>query len=452
MTKHRHLRKVLIALGLCAALLIAIAACGTPGSNGEATTHPPAEDTGIVLNLFQPHHGQASLWQALAADYKNLTGVTLNVHTPAMGSDALEELKDFFDRDDAPGLFLFNNPRHYHEWREHAHDLSGIAAYGRLVDDRFVLRYDDKAVGLPLGLEAFGIIYNEDILNAYFALSDRGTDFESITQINTYRELEALVRDLHEHREELDIDGVFAAPGLREGEHTAWSTRLLSIPVGYEIKSQNHDVIGNDMDDLHLRYEAGYRGFHELHWGHLTTREGLENRGYADAAREFTTGRAAMIMGSTDFYGYLSAVTGATVSIDDIAFMPAFMQIESVNRQGLSFEAVHYAAINGHADEEQIRASEQFLDWLVTSERGMTFLVNELNVIAPFDSVLGGTAQHNPLAENAIYWLQNENVTNAVTYSMIHPGDEFRDQVMGAGLRAYARGERAWDRFVEDTR
>jgi raffinose/stachyose/melibiose transport system substrate-binding protein len=125
------------------------------------------------------------------------------------------------------------------------------------------------------------------------------------------------------------------------------------------------------------------------------------------------------------------------------------MNIEGVNRQGLAFETVHYAAVNGHATPEEIKAAEEFLDWLVTSEKGMDFLVNKLNVIAPFDNA---AAPSNPLAANALHWLRSEGVTNAVTWSVLTPGEEFRDRVVGTGLLAYHRGESNWEKFRDDIR
>jgi len=454
--KHTsNLRRTLVAFGLCAAVIVGfMAGCRNHENNGEGgtPTHPPAEDTGIVLNLFQPHHGHTGLWQALAADYQNLTGVTVNVHSPTAGSEALSELRDALEGDHAPGLFVFQNPREHRVWHEHAHDLSGTDAYQRLTDRNLALVAGEEeiVVGLPLGIEAFGIIYNSTVMDAYFALDERETDFDSIADVNTHAELAALVRDMHLHLEELGIDGVFAAPAFGEGESTAWGTRLLSIPVGHEIKTRNLDVTGDEINELNLNYHAGWRGFHELHFEHATTREGLENRTYANAADEFATGRAAMILGSTDFVGYLNAA--GTIDADDIAFLPVFMNIPNATRQGLAFETVHYAAINGRADEEQLRAAEDFLDWLVTSERGMEFLVNQLNVIAPYDSVIEGMEPQNPLAVSAIYWLQNENVENVITHSHLAYDAEFRDEVVGAGMHAVARGERAWDNFVEDIR
>jgi len=460
MKSNRNIRKPLLALGLCAAIIGALLAACRPTTH-EPNDTPPAQDTGIVLDIFQPHAAHATMWDALAVEYRNATGVTLNVHRPAAGRHALEELKDALEREEnVPALFFFHNPREYHAWHEHAHNLSETTAYGHLIDRNLALSVleengensNHKVVAIPLGVEAFGIIYNETIMAAYFALDNRGTEFNSINDITTYRNLEELVRDMHEHREALGIEAVFAAPALREGESDVWGTRLMAIPHGQELNNRNIDVTGDEIDRLHLRYEEGLRNFHHLHHQHMTAREGLDSRSYADAATEFGTGRAAMILGSTGFVGYLSSVSSATVNANEIAFMPAFMRMESAPRQGLAFEAVQFAAINGRAEQEHIDAAEQFLNWLITNERGIDFLTNRLGVIAPYSTVINGRQMQNVLAANAVQWLQNAEVTNTITWSMLAPGDEFRDQVVGHGLRYHVRGESSWDEFMEDVR
>jgi len=108
------MRKPLLALSLCAALAIGfLAGCGTaaPGAERETTMQPPAEETGLKLNLYQPHPAQTALWQDLAADYKNLTGVDVAVITPRGGAPATELKEALGGERDRPAIFLFTNPR-----------------------------------------------------------------------------------------------------------------------------------------------------------------------------------------------------------------------------------------------------------------------------------------------------------------------------------------------------
>ena len=455
-TRRRpRLRTALLALALCAALVAGfLAGCNRvnlPGGEKETTAQPPAEETGLKLNIYQPHPAQEGLWQALAADYKNLTGVDVAVISPKSGAPATELKEALKGERDKPAIFLFTSPREYNAWQEHAHDITGNPAYQRLIDSRLALTAGEKVIALPVGVEAFGIIYNKQILDDYFALEGKKSGLKSIADVKSYKELEALAKDIHGRKADLGIDGAFAAPALQEGEGVAWTTRLLGVPLGYEIEKKKMDVTGEGVNEVALRYETGYKGFYDVYFAHGTAaKEALETRAYADAVKEFATGKAAMILGGTDFMGHLNSAVGQTVEAGQCAFLPAFMNIEDVKNQGLAFEAVEYAAINGKASEEEIQAAGEFLNWLFTSEKGMDFLAGKLNVLAPYDSVSETALPGNPLSASAFEWLKKEGVSGAVAYSVLTPGEEFRDKVMSKGLLAYARGENDWNKFKTD--
>ena len=452
----KNTRTALLALALCAALAAGfLAGCNatTPGGERETTMQPPAEETGLKLNLYQPHPAQEALWQELAADYKHLTGVDVAVTSPRGGAPATELKEALKGERDKPAIFLFTNPREYKAWQEHAMDITNNEAYRRLIDKRLALTAGGKVVGMPVGVEAFGIICNKKILDDYFALEDKKSGLKSITEVKTYKELEALAKDIHERKADLGIDGAFAAPALKEGEGAAWTTRLLGLPLGYEIENKRIDVTGEGANEITLRYGTGYRSLHDLHFSYGTAEKtALETRSYADAVKEFATGKAAFILGGTDFLGHLNSAVGQTVSAEQCAFLPAFMNIEDYKEQGLAFEVVEYAAVNGGLSEEEVQAAGEFLDWLFTSERGMDFLANKLDVLAPYSSVTEAALPNNPLSVSAFEWLRREGVTGPVAYTVLTPGEEFREKVLGAGLLSYARGETEWDKFRTDLR
>ncbi len=453
-TKPRSLRKTLLTLGLCAALIVGfIAGCTTPpeAAQDETTDLVPVQETGLKLNLYQPHPAQAALWQSLAADYKTLTGVDVNVISPKTGAPATELKEALTGEGDKPALFLFTNPREYKAWQDNAMNLGDGQVFQHLIDPRLALVANGKTVGLPLGIEAFGIIYNKTIMSNYFELENKATDYKSMDDIKTHKDLEALVKDLNNHKTELGIDGVFSAPALKAGEGAAWTTRLLSVPMGYEIEKEKIDVTGDKIDELSMRYDTGYHSFYDMMLGYSTAdKTKLDTRAYADAVKEFASGKAAMILGSMDFNGHLNSAVGQSVNAEQCQFIPAFMNLNDVQNQGLTYEAVEYIAINGKLEQEEKQAAGEFLNWLVTSEKGMDFLANQLNLLAPYDTITEETMPKNPLANCAMEWLKKEGVSSAVSYSVLSPGEEFRDEVMAKGLVAYAKGESNWDKFKTD--
>ncbi|MDR0531720.1 MAG: ABC transporter substrate-binding protein [Oscillospiraceae bacterium] len=455
-TKKRRFIVPIVAV-LCVAAVLAgfLSGCNNlagPGGSDDTTALPPAEDTGLTIRIYQPNAGQAALWQELAADYRNLTGVSVDVKSPE-GGEPGNELKDMLKADaGAPGIFVFTNPREYGMWKEYAEPLSDTQAYQHLIDTRMALTADGKVVALPLSVEPFGIIYNKKILANYFALENKDTSYEAVSDITTYRQLTRLAEDMNDLKDELKIDGVFAAPALKEGESAVWTTRLMSVPLGHEIAGRKTELTGETLDELTIRYANGYRSLHDLMLNNGTTRRYLDERSYADAVKEFATGKAAMIPGGSEFLGHLNSAVGQTVSADEIAFLPAFMDIEDVPTQGLAFDVTGYLAINGKLSEEERKAAGEFLNWLFTSERGMDFLATKLNVLAPYDTETEESLPRNPLIADAFAWLKKSEAGNVLTWSSLTPGEEFRDKVFGKGLLAYSTGKTDWEDFKSDLR
>jgi len=452
-TKIKQYLAPIAALALCAVLLCGcLAGCRATARERDREEEKgivnPVEDTGITLRLYQPDSARAGLWQTLAADYKAISGVTVNVTSPETQTPYTELRESLRREEGAPGIFLFTHPREYRGWPDRAADLTDTQAYRQLIDSRMALTADGKVIGLPVGVDAFGVIYNKKILDKYFALEDAAV--ASISEINSHAEFSRLVKDLHEHREELGIEGVFAAPAYKEGENGVWTTRLFSIPVGHELAARRMELTAENLEELSWTHARGYRTFEDLMTGYATARENLAGRTHANAAQEFATGKAAFIIGGTEFLGHLNSVEGRTVTADDVAFLPVMLEMENeTGRQGLAFDVTEYAAINARLSEEDRRAAADFLNWLYTSEKGMDFLANKLGVLAPYESQSAATMPSNPLSADAFAWLKKEDVQNVVTWSSLAGGEEFRDKVLGRGIAAYHAGESGWDEFRE---
>ena len=454
-TKTRKFAAPIAALALCAVLLCGIlagcrAVAGEKEKKEDERTAHPVEDTGITLELYQPDSARAGLWQTLAADYKAISGVNVNVASPGTEAPHAELREALQEEKGGPAIFLFTHPREYRGWPDRAADVSGTQAYRQLIDSRMALTADGKPVALPVAVEAFGVIYNKKILDKYFALEDAAV--ASISEVNSSAQFDRLVKDMHEHKDALGITGVFAAPAYKEGESGVWTTRLFSIPMGQELAASRKELTAEKFEDLNWSGAATAKSFYDLMTGHATVRENLETRTHAQAVQEFAAGKAAFILGGTEFLGNLNSAEGQTVTPEDIAFLPVMMEAGNAAAQGLAFDVMEYAAINSGLNEERRNAAADFLNWLYTSEKGMDFLANKLNVIAPYKTQTAATLPNNPLSADAFAWLQKEDVQNVVTWTSLTGGEEFRDKVLGAGMTAYHKGESNWDQFREDVR
>ena len=95
---------------------------------------------------------------------------------------------------------------------------------------------DGGVYGIPYVVEGYGIIYNDAIMQKYFALD--GAKAASMDEINNFAKLKEVVEDMQAKKDELGIEGVFASTSLTPGEDWRWQTHLANIPVYYESRTR----------------------------------------------------------------------------------------------------------------------------------------------------------------------------------------------------------------------
>ena len=180
----------------------ALAACGSSTSGDDAK--------GKVYYLnFKPE--AADQWTALAKEYTKEKGVEVKVQTAASGTYE-QTLKSEIAKTEAPTLFQVNGPVGYQNWKKYTADMSNTDVYKELANQDVALEDGDKVVGVPYVMETYGLIYNKDILNKYFALD--GAKATSMDEIDNFDTLKAVADDMQARKDELGIKGAFTSAGF----------------------------------------------------------------------------------------------------------------------------------------------------------------------------------------------------------------------------------------------
>ena len=144
--------KKLIALILVALMAFACFACSTTteeattadttdttaaAATAEPTTEEPAATGSVYYLNFKPEADEA--WQALAAQYTELTGVPVTVVTAASGTYS-ETLTAEMDKGaSAPTLFQCGNQAGVATWGDYCYDFTGTDVYAQMTTDDFNL-------------------------------------------------------------------------------------------------------------------------------------------------------------------------------------------------------------------------------------------------------------------------------------------------------------------------
>ena len=374
------MKKILsIILSLC--LIVSIfAACNKSDKNNNTTQ----KTTTIRFLNFKPE--VANVYEDIAKAYEKETGVKLIVETAASGNYE-QTLTAKMGTNEAPTLFQINGPKGYTNWKNYCADLSNTELYRHLTDKNLAVTVDGKVYGIPYVVEGYGIIYNKEITDKYFALQDKKTDFKSMDDINSFNSLKSLVEDMQKNADKLGIKGVFASTSLKTGEDWRWHTHLANIPVYYEFNDNNVDLSGDKTNSIEFKYSENFKNIFDLYINNsVTNKKMLGSKIVDESMAEFALGQCAMVQNGNWAWSQISNVKGNVVKQENIKYLPIYMGINGEENQGLCIGTENFFAINSKASQEQQKATADFIYWLFSSKTGKNYVINKLDLIAPFDT------------------------------------------------------------------
>lgn len=418
--------------------LSSLAACGSDDKEGGDGGNGAAGKV-YFLN-WKPESEQT--YNDVAKAYTEETGVEVKVATAASGTYE-QTLKSEITKSDAPTLFQINGPVGLKVWQDYAADLTDSELAGHLTDENVALKGEDgKIYGIPLAIEGYGIIYNNEIMDAYFALD--GAKAASMDEINNFATLKEVADDMQAKKDELGIDGVFASTSLAPGEEWRWQTHLSNIPMYYEYKAD--DV--TDKQEVEFSYNENFKNIFDLYLTDSTVEKTLTpSKTVTDSMAEFATGKAAMVQNGNWAWSQIKDVEGNVVAEDQIKFLPIYTGVDGEESQGLAVGTEAFMAVNSQASEADQKATLDFINWLFTSDTGKEFVVNELGFITPFDTFGEDETPADPLAKEIQRYMADDNYEAVSWVFTTYPSQAFKDDFAQA-LAQYASGNMEWDEVV----
>lgn len=429
--------KKLTALIMSCIMLFTLAGC-----NGGA-----GDDKNVTVRFLNFKPEIASVYNEIVQAYKEETGVTVIVDTAANNTYE-STLAARLGTSEAPTIFQINGPRGYANWSDYCKDLTDSQLYNHLNDKSMAVTKDGKVFGIPYLIEGYGIIYNEELTDKYFALSDKNTDFMSMDEINNFEKLSQLVTDMQKNKDKLGINGVFAATSLKSGEDWRWQTHLANLPIYYEFKNNEIDLSSDATKEIKFEYAENYKNIFDLYLNNSTTDPKLLGSKIGDESMaEFALGQCAMVQNGNWAWSQISGISGNVVKEDKIKFLPIYTGIEGEEKQGLCIGTENFMCINSKASEAEQKAAEDFMYWLFTSDKGKDYVTNKLDFIAPFDTFTDEEIPTDPLAREVIEWSKRADVESVSWNFTLFPSQTFKND-FGAALLQYAQGTKTWSDVV----
>lgn len=401
----------------------------------------------IYFLNFKPE--SATAYEEIAKVYKNEKGVELKVVTAASGTYE-QTLKSEMAKSTAPTIFQINGPKGYANWKNYCKDLKDSALYNALTDKKLAITEGDGVYGIPYVVEGYGIIYNAEILDKYFALNNKKVKFNSVDGIKSFADLKAVVEDMTANKEKLGIDGVFASTSLKNGEDWRWQTHLANIPIHYEFLKNKQNISTDDLSEIKFEYAENFKNIFDLYINNsVTDKKLLGSKSVTDSMAEFALGRCAMVQNGNWAWSQIRDVAGNKVKEENIKFLPIYTGVEGEETQGLCIGTESFICINKNATEEQQKMAEEFLYWLYSSDTGKKMVTEKLDFIAPFSTFEESEAPKDPLAKEIIRYMNRDNVTTIPWDFTIFPSQTFKEN-FGASLLSYAQGTKTFEQVKND--
>ena len=351
---------------LSLALVSVLALSSIVGCSGKKDGKDDAEGgKGSVYYLnFKPE--QDEQWKALAKAYTEETGVEVTVVTAASGTYETTLASEMV-KDEAPTLFQVNGPNGLATWKDYCYDMSGSDVYKELTSDSFALKDGSAVLGIGYVIESYGIITNTELLaQAGYKVED----------INSFAKLKEVAEDITARSAELGFSA-FSSAGMDSSSDWRFKTHLANLPIYFEYQE---DGI-NTTKTIKGSFLDNYRQIFDLYINNSTCAPSeLSAKTGDDSRNEFLDGKAVFFQNGSWEYGNLKD----TYSDDKLAMIPIYVGAGEEANQGLCTGTENFWCVNGEASEADIKATLDFMYWVVTSDKGTSALANDMGFVVPF--------------------------------------------------------------------
>ncbi len=441
---------IFLCLVLLVSAVLTFTACSKKNGDNQSSTNPASNNANVTVRYLNFKPEVADVYKEIADEYEKETGVKVVVETAA-NNEYESTLTAKMSTKSAPTLFQINGPKGLANWKYYCADLSDSELYKHLKDKSLaVTSSNGKVYGIPYVVEGYGIIYNKEITDKYFALDNKSIDFKSMEDINSFSKLKELVEDMQKNKETLGIDGVFASTSLKSGENWRFQTHLANVPLFYEFTKNKVDLTSNDTSKITFEYAENFKNIFDLYLDNSTVDKGKTGtKTVSDSMAEFALEKCAMVQNGNWAWSQIDKVSGNKVKEENIEFLPIYTGIEGEESQGLCIGTENYFAVNSKASEEEQQAAKDFIYWLYSSEQGKKFVTEKLGFISPFDTFDDTEVPSDPLAKEVKTWMDKQSITTIPWYFTVFPSQTFKDN-FGSSLLKYAQGNKTFDEVKTD--
>ncbi|ANU22034.1 sugar ABC transporter substrate-binding protein [Planococcus donghaensis] len=329
-----------------ATLMTGLAAC----SGGEEEAKEGGSEK---ITIFQTKVEISDQLEAAAETYTEETGVEVEV-IGTTGDDYFQQLQIRLNNGTGPSIMSLQNSTVAKRVESYVYDLSG-EEFVKDIAPNMALMVDDKLVGIPYGVEGFGLVYNKDLVNPediqdYESFNSTLEKFKSedINGLGLSSEAYFLIGHISNYPFSLQEDPEAFMDSLTSGEATMAETEEF-LEFGKFMES----IRANTPSPLGVSYDQ--------------------------QVGDFAAGKTAMI--------HQGNWASSLLNDFDVDFEVGMAPFPLEGNDKLAVGVGSNWAVNSEKEQEEIDAAIDFLEWLHTSETGKQIIVEEFGFIPAMTNI-----------------------------------------------------------------
>ncbi|AJS58153.1 extracellular solute-binding protein [Paenibacillus sp. IHBB 10380] len=350
--------KKVFSLLTMAALITVLAACGNSAGNSSSSdpTNKGSESESpeklAKISIFQSKVEIAEALEGLAEKYSKETGNELEVWGSA-GDGYMTQLQGKLAANQGPTIFSVQAGAETEKFKSYYYDMSN-EAYVKNIAPKMALEVDGKVVGVPTGVEGFGLVYNKNLVDP-----KNVTDLASFTKtleslkaagnngLSLSQEAYFLIGHIINTPFALQADPKAFIEQLNKGE-----VKMAETKEFQEFAKFMEVIKANSINPMEVTYD---------------TQMG-----------DLATGKTAIVHQGNWSNGMLT---------DYDALEVGMMPLPLAGNTKLSVDIPGGWVINKEASVAEIEAANFFINWLYTSETGQNTIINEFKFIPAMTNI-----------------------------------------------------------------
>ncbi|MCM3041567.1 ABC transporter substrate-binding protein [Paenibacillus motobuensis] len=341
-------------------LIASLVACGgkTNSNTANSGTDTNSSNTSggtekqAKISLFQSKVEIAEALEELANKYKEETGNEVEVWGSA-GDAYITQLQAKLAAKEGPTIFSIATGAEAEKFKSYYYDMSN-ESFVKNIAPNMALEVDGKVVGVPIGVEGFGLVYNKSLVDpkdvtdlASFTSKMESLKAEGINGLSLSQEAYFLIGHILNTPFALQADPIDFINKLNNGE-----VKMADTKEFQEFAKFMEVIRQNSVNPMEVTYD---------------TQMG-----------DFATGKTAMVHQGNWSYGMLADYGDLDIGM---------MALPIAGNNKLSVDIPGGWVINNGAKPEEIKAANAFLDWLYNSETGKDTIVNKFKFIPAMTNI-----------------------------------------------------------------